>query len=254
MDPTPVFTHWREQLLDLKPSLASLDVGADFFGGNENDRGQVGQFIRLLDGAFHEANCAGVFSAHPSRRGIAQGALDSGSTGWEGKVRARLVMHDPAIEEEDDEEEEIAAKILRVARNPSNERILTRAKCNYAAPGAEIPLILKNGVFMPKNIVPGATPRTGPLRKAAADAKFLELLGKVRDARGYVNDEPSTPRHYAPTVFASHPDHGDFTKQEFEKALNRLIGTGRIEYLEEKHGTGYHRNLAARNAPAPGNS
>jgi RecA-family ATPase len=246
IDPTPVFRHWREQLLDLKPVLVTLDVVADFFGGNENDRGQVSAFLALLDGTLHEANCAGVYSAHPSRRGIAQGSLDSGSTGWEGKSRARLVLHDPAIETEDDEEESFTAKMLRVARNPSDERVLTRVQSNYALPGEQITLVLRNGVFVPKDIDQETAPMRGPMRSQACDAKFLELLDKVRATPGrYVNDNPSTPNLYAPTVFAQHEDHGNFTKRDFVKALGRLLGT-RIEYSEERHGKNYHRTLAPK--------
>lgn len=247
IDTTPVFTHWREQLLDIRPRLATLDVGADFFGGNENDRGQVGSFLRLLDGTFHEAHCAGVFSAHPSRRGVAQGTLDSGSTGWEGGVRARLALHDPAVEE-GDEDENLVARMLRVALTPSNERILTRAKSNYAIPGDEIPLVLKDDVFVPKNIVPGATPRTGPMRNKACDAKFRDLLDKVRADGRYVNDNKSTPRLYAPKVLARHEDHGDFTEKEFEKAMDRQLGKT-IEYRDEKHAKKWHRTLAPKDAP-----
>jgi hypothetical protein len=50
--------------------------------------------------------CGILFSAHPSQRGIASGRLDSGNTGWEGKVRARLTLHDPEQEAEGGEDRE----------------------------------------------------------------------------------------------------------------------------------------------------
>ena len=243
MDPTPAFTTFREQLLDIKPRFAALDVGPDFFGGNENDRSQVHAYIRLLDSCAQEANCALMFSAHPSRRGVAERALDSGSTGWEGKVRARLVLHDPAGDEQDGEDERSRAiRMVNTIRNPSNERILTRAKCNYAKPGEQIPLLLKDGVFVPKNIDPGAAPQRGPMRDAACETKFLELMAKVKAAGDYVNKAVSSKGHYAPKVFARHPDRGDFTQSEFENALNRMFGT-RIR-LDEAGPTGRrHKEL-----------
>ena len=131
---------------------------------------------------------------------------------------------------------------MRVIRNPSNERILTRAKCNYAKPGEQIPLLLKDGVFVPKNIDPGAAPQRGPMRDAACETKFLELMAKVKAAGDYVNKAVSSKGHYAPKVFARHPDRGDFTQSEFENALNRMFGT-RIR-LDEAGPTGRrHKEL-----------
>ena len=217
MSLTPAFTTFREQILDIKPRLAALDVGPDFFGGNENNRSEVHAYVRLLDGTAQEGDCALIFSAHPSRRGIAQGSLDSGSTGWEGKVRARLVLHDPDVDEDNN-------LPTQIARHPSNERVLTRAKCNYAAPGEQIALVLEDGVFVPKNIDPASATRRGPMRDKAAEAKFLELMEKVKAAGDYVNNSPNTKAHYAPKVFARHSDRGDFTESEFENAMNRMFG------------------------------
>jgi hypothetical protein len=66
--------------------------------------------------------------------------LDSGSTGWEGKVRARLTLRDPTADKNDEEQ-------ARPARLLSDRRILTRAKSNYAPQGEEIELIFRGGGF-----------------------------------------------------------------------------------------------------------
>jgi RecA-family ATPase len=76
--------------------LVVLDTLPDFFGGSEVDRRQTSQFIRMLDGLGMVHNCGIVCAAHPSMRGRATRRLDSGNTGIEGKMRARLTIHDPA--------------------------------------------------------------------------------------------------------------------------------------------------------------
>ena len=63
------------------------------------------------------------------------------------------MLRDPAQDPEDDDDD----RGLRV-RPTSNERILTRVKSNYAAPGAEIALVLREEAFWPKVIDP-ETPR-----------------------------------------------------------------------------------------------
>lgn len=226
----PPFVTFREQVLDLKPGLAILDTASDFFGGNENDRGEVAAFVRLLDGLAQQSGCALLFSAHPSRRGVAERSFDSGSTGWEGKVRARLVLYDPAQVSDDDDDD-------RRVRAPSDERVLLRAKSNYAAPGAEIPLVLREQVFWPKAIDPETAPQRGPMHDLAVEAKFLELMAKVKTSGRYVNDTPSQPQRYAPKVFGG----SGFTEREFEKAMNRLLDKGRIRLIRTgSKKTGWH--------------
>ena len=42
---TKLFGRIREAACDIKPRLIVLDNAADIYGGNENDRAQVRQFI-----------------------------------------------------------------------------------------------------------------------------------------------------------------------------------------------------------------
>jgi hypothetical protein len=39
------------------------------------------------------------------------------------------------------------------------------------------------------------------MRDLAANAKFLELLSRIKDSGMYVNDSPNHPMRYAPAVF-----------------------------------------------------
>jgi len=167
--------------------------------------------------------CAILFSAHPSKSGVATGHLDSGSTAWEGKVRARLTLRDP--EADDDDDQQCGVKVL------SDRRILTRAKANYARQGEELPLVFENGGFKAIGLNIGGA-RHGAMRDLAADAKFIDLLQEVRRSGAYVHDAPTSPHRYAPRVFAKHPNRGDFSPAEFARAMARLLAAGKIRLIK----------------------
>ena len=110
-----------EAALDLKAKLVIIDTVADTFGGNENDRSQVRQFVqRALGRIALKIDGAVVCCAHPSRAGISSGEGDSGSTGWSNAFRSRLY--------------------IRHVEDDPNGRILDRKKANYAARNDEIRL------------------------------------------------------------------------------------------------------------------
>ena len=69
--------------LHLKAKLVIIDVAADVFGGNENDRNHVRQFVsRALGSIAQKINGAVLLCAHPSRAG-----LNKGADGAEGELR-----------------------------------------------------------------------------------------------------------------------------------------------------------------------
>ena len=87
--PTPLFDTLKAAACSIKPKLIALDTSADTFGGNENDRSQVRQFVSLLRGLAIESNSGVLICAHPSLTGINSGTGLSGSTAWHNSVRAR---------------------------------------------------------------------------------------------------------------------------------------------------------------------
>ena len=122
MTTTDALRHFDRRIMETGAHLATLDTLPHFYGGNEIVRRDVTRFITQLDAISIARGCGIVFTAHPSQRGKQTGSLDSGSTGWEGGVRARLTLHDPGPEARD--EDEVAPQI------DSYRRILTRAKAN----------------------------------------------------------------------------------------------------------------------------
>ena len=87
---TTFHRHVVEAALDLKARLVIIDTAADTFGGNENDRNQVRQFVqRALGQIALKIDGAVVCCAHPSRAGLTSGSTrNSGSTGWNNAFRS----------------------------------------------------------------------------------------------------------------------------------------------------------------------
>lgn len=213
--------------------LAALDTIPDFFGGNEIARREVSSFMRKLDAISITRDCAIVFSAHPSVRGRDRGTMDSGSTGWEGKVRSRLSLRDPGEEDEDDGPPD---KRRHGPPKPTDRRVLTRHKSNYAAPGATLELIWRDGFFSTAALDAEAAKarQRGPPRNAACDGRFLELLAKAGSEGRHVSDSRNAHGRYAPDVFARMPGGKGFSEAEYTRAMARLFDAGRIRVVEVK--------------------
>jgi hypothetical protein len=218
----PAYQLLQDQLATIRPGLVVLDTLPDFFGGNEIDRRQTSIFIRMLDRISMLHDCAIVCSAHPSMRGRSSGRFDSGNTGIEGKMRARLSLHDPGDGNEDDGESP-EERAHRIALNPTEKRILTRQNSNYAKPGETIELTIKDGVFTPAALDVNA----GPSRNLSIRAKFLECLRAIKQEGRTVHDVSNSPSRYAPKVFRAHPLNRPtrFSMRDFETAMNELIGS-----------------------------
>ena len=127
-----------EAALDLKARLVIIDTAADTFGGNENDRGQVRQFVqRALGQIALKIDGALVCCAHPSRAGSRPATGDSGSTGWSNAFRSRAYLNRPDAEQNGEPVD-------------NDARILTRKKANFASIGDTIRLRWQNGVLVPQ--------------------------------------------------------------------------------------------------------
>ena len=112
MRPTQLFERIQDRVRSLDAIACAIDTSADVFGGEENIRMQVRQFVGLLRGMALKENVSVILLAHPSLTGLASGSGTSGSTAWNNSVRARLYL------EADDKDK--------------NARVLKFMKSNYA--------------------------------------------------------------------------------------------------------------------------
>lgn len=137
-DVTGRFTEFYDRtwatVQSLGAQLLILDSLYNFFGGNENVRSQVNEFIGGLKRLAKKLNCAVVLVAHPSRAGIASGAGDAGSTAWHNAVRSRLYLHRKKHPSGDPGQ-----------RGPL---VLEPMKSNYGPLGDAIPITFEAGRFV----------------------------------------------------------------------------------------------------------
>jgi RecA-family ATPase len=209
---TPLFDQIKSKVLELRPSLLVIDALADVYGGDENIRGQVRQFISLLRQIALEHRVTVLLIAHPSLSGMATGSGTSGSTGWSNSVRSRLYL-EPAVGDDGE-------------ANPYLRK-LTVMKSNYAAKGTSILLEWNLGRF----VIPGAV---DPIERAASeakeDARFLALLDAVTEQGRKVSPNPS--HTWAPLVFSEMPEAMGMSMAKLKSAMGRLFRDRKIAVVE----------------------
>lgn len=205
---TPLMNQLQVATLDLRPRLVVIESAADVFVGNENDRAQVRQFVTLLRRLAMAADAAVLLLAHPSLSGLASGSGTSGSTGWHNSVRSRLYF---AAEKRDGEE------------GDPGVRVLSLKKSNYGPVGETVRVRWREGVFVMDSDL-GAPQRAAA--EAAIDDAFLRCLD-ARAAQG-IGVSPFPSKTWAPAVFEKMPDAAGTKAKAFERAMERLLSSGRL--------------------------
>jgi RecA-family ATPase len=210
IEATQLYQALDAYMNEFKPSLTILDVLADMFSGDENNRPQARQFIGLLKKLAQKHHCAFLLLAHPSLAGMSSGTGMSGSTGWSNAVRSRLYFQ--------------TAKASDGTEPNKNLRTLQGMKANYGVRGGKMDVEWKDGLFV---LVQGAT----GLDKMAADAKadevFLMILKRFNAQGRNAADHNGTS--FAPALFAREPDSQGITKDQFAAAMRRLFQTEKIK-------------------------
>jgi RecA-family ATPase len=87
--PTELFHRLLVDAIRIGPVSVTIDTLTDVYAGDEIDRNQTTQFVKLLQHMAIKARCSVAILAHPSNAGMATGSGLSGSTGWHNKVRSR---------------------------------------------------------------------------------------------------------------------------------------------------------------------
>jgi len=180
------------------------------YGGDENSRAQVRQFIAMLRRPAIAHNCAIVLMGHPSRDGLRSGMGYSGSTAWHNSVRARQYLTTPKADDGDPPDRAL--------------RTLSLHKSNNGEPEHEIALRWEAGRFVVRH---GAEPAD---RLAAAKARFLEMLASYRAQGRNVSHKP-TARNYAPTAFANDACGARFPRNLYATAMNALFDDDRLRVV-----------------------
>ena len=89
-------------------ALLILDPSAAAFGGNENDRASVREFMSFLNGWAYENQCAVLIIAHPPKN---TGAPYSGSTDWQAAARCMWTLK--KLNDDDHEEDLYKLEVIK---------------------------------------------------------------------------------------------------------------------------------------------
>lgn len=204
---TPIMGELREQVHDYAADYVFLDSLARIFGGSENDRHQVTTFVSWLTAA---SGGAGVcLIGHP---GKAQGAEYSGSTAWEGSVRARLYLGSrlPDSERQDEDPDDAV-------------RYLARRKANYSAKDW-VRLDYRAGVLVPTTVLDTAT-RQGS--GEFAEDVVIRAVRKLTE-RGIHGNTSSRSPDFLPRLAREYDLLEGMSAKAFGTVMRQLVMVGRL--------------------------
>jgi RecA-family ATPase len=231
---TGFFDQLAEMSQDLKVELIAIDTVADTFGGNQNDAGQVRQFVQFALARLARIVGGAVLAcAHPSRAGQNSGTGESGSVQWDATVRSRLYLSAPVKEEGESDPD-------------PNGRVLSRKKANYAARDDAINLFWHKGVFKT-----AATSDDEPTERPDAQTVFLTLLDQMWSEGQWVSHNSRAP-NYAPKLFAKRSGRQGYRMADFERAMQALFEAREIGIVEHKTPDRKNKERIARSARCDG--
>lgn len=234
---TPFANQVYQAASDFGAQLIIIDTAADTFGGNENIRGHVRQYIAQLTRMALGRNGAVLLLAHPSATGRSSGNGDGGSTAWNNSVRSRIYIKRQEMVNGETPDPDI--------------RILSRMKANYAAANVDLTLRYKSGAFDLEGLQAGDDPSTFD-RSQAADTAFLTGMGELNQQKMRVNIHRGQA-NYAPKSLREKTDCcSSFSEKELAAAMNRLIRSKRIASVEEGPPSRRRSFLAVVSPPIPG--
>lgn len=224
---TAFFRRLDEQVKALKPVLVILDTAADLFGGNENNRMQVNQFVKACLGKLVTENDTTVLLlAHPSMSGLSSGSGSGGSTAWNNAVRSRWYLS-------------------RVEGGDDELRALTKKKANYskAGDGEKIDLIWENGVLT----LPTSPDAIDRIELRTVKRKTLDAVEQAW-IEGCPFTAPNGTRSYKTALPKALPD---CRPGQVVKAFEEMRELG---WISNNHGNTHKRGYAVLERPSWMNS
>lgn len=207
----PMLLELEQEAKDFKADLVILDNIARVFGGNENDRHQVTTFLAWLQAACEPA--AVLLLGHPAK---AAGSEFSGSSAWEGAVRARLYFSDRAPDQPEDEDQGFIDPAIRyLARRKANYSELDMRKFN-----------LREGTLVPETV------RRGSRSSGKASGDFcrdivLRAVHRLADKGIFGTSSTASPQ-YLPRLAKQYGLLENATESAFGAAMRQLVMDGSL--------------------------
>jgi len=211
---TALFEQLLRQVKEFSPVLVILETAADLFAGNENDRGQVRQFLSNICGRIAtETGAAVVICAHPSVEGMRSGGGSGGSTAWNNTLRSRLWLRRDVDEHDGEVDPDV--------------RLLELKKANFAQRGTALRLRWQEGVFVPDGR------KSFPLASAAQQAREAQQIVATR----YESDLPFSAYAQAGRRWLGHWVMETFRKSRraATKLVDNWVSQGLIVEVRDRH-------------------
>lgn len=216
--PTAAYAALRAEIIRTRSTFVVIDTAADTFGGNENARQEVRQFINLLGRLALEISGAVILCAHPSRSGLNDDSGSGGSTAWNNTLRSRLYLRRPKNGQDDMNEEEA-----------KGVRLFSRMKSNYAEIGDSYTLKWTRGAFRvdPASAKDLVSRLEIDKKNREDDAIFVEVLDKLNEQGFTLSISPQSST-FAPRMIAKDTLAKMRGISNMRKAMDRLIAEGKI--------------------------
>jgi RecA-family ATPase len=192
IQPTRRLKELEMLVRNVKPRLIILEALTDIYAGNEIDRHEVNEFVKMLMLPLALA-CAGglLMIGHTSQSGLASGSGDSGTTQWHNAVRARVIMK--TTKSKDDDEPDADVREVEFKKN------------NWGRLDDSVRVRWKNGVFVPESESLAANPLDRVAVDQEAERVFLLLLDRFRQ-QGRLISPNKTSTNNAQASFADEPE------------------------------------------------
>lgn len=210
---TPQYQTLCQQIGDYKADVVILDNVARLYGADENNRHQVTGFVAMLTAAARATNAAVMLLAHP---GKAAGSEYSGSTAWEGAVRARLYLGRTLPNADVDADG---------SAGDESVRYLCRRKANYS-PLDWRRLAYVNGVMVPEAPVSAdqGGQRASPLYARTVVMGAVRKLAEMGEHGSASTASPS----YLPKLAKQYRLLDQCTEREFGAAMREMRKDGTL--------------------------
>lgn len=215
---TDFFHEIMDTIRNFNVGIVMLDNSAQLFGGNENDRREVTQFVNALYQFTMEGDVSVILLGHPPKPTQNGQAEYSGSTAWDACFRSRLTFKRADNKEEDDDLKEV--------------RILAKSKANYSTMGDQITVKWERGAFIvhaaQKDMVDAI--EISARQKEAKEA-FLAMLNILMDQTQETSASKQSP-NYAPKIMMRMDMARDkrLTSKLIEAAMTLLFNEKKIGY------------------------
>lgn len=225
--PQKAYEILRTEVLKIGAQFVVIDTAADTFGGNENVRVQVRQFVNLLNKLAMEINGSVLLCAHPSAAGLARNDGTGASTAWNNTVRSRIYISRPVKDEN--------AELI-----PGEEylREFTKMKSNYSSVGDKIDIKWDHGAF--SVVGHKSFDKVDQIERAtikiSEEDLFLMILKDITESGRILSNSSFAREAYAPLAMKRTEMGRLIPVQKFEEAMERLFNKKKIK-VEYVHGS-----------------